>query len=1096
MGSRGQLAVFAAACAALLLLSASAGAAGGGAPSAIRSSANLRLRATNAWYGDGRIPLDSRRGPFSPAYERFLARTAARERLASRATPRATSPAWVNLGPTKANFATNGVTLDVTDSGRPRSIIVHGSTIYVASAMGGVWKSTDSGSTWAPITDGEPTLSDGSLAMDPNNSSILYLGFGDPFDGFGIGLVKSTDGGATWSSPVSLGNETTIPDIVVDPSDSSIVLAATDDGLYRSTNAGASFSKVSIATGDVGAPKVWSIAPTATHHFVLSLEGNPNAAPGSSTDGQIWTSTDDGATWSKATGVTSSSGIDRITVASAPSSPSTVYALAADPNGDLADIFKSTNGGASWTGLNVAATPFLNENSETQSVGQLFNTQGWYDQFVAVDPTDANTVYFGGSLLIAKTTDGGSTFSEISNWLGQFGLPYVHADCHAATFDANGNLYVGTDGGIAKTTDGGLTFDGSLNVGLVDQLVYSVGSSPAATSAVIGGFQDLGTRLREGSTSTFDQVIGGDGFGSDINRSDGTQMLGSLYYDQIYKSTTSGVSWAPAMVGISEANNGNAAPFLTKIVPWRGDPAGNTMYTFSNTKVYKTTNYATSWSALPTAVVSSGVLRNVGAAASNSNVVGAVASGGRVFISQNAGSSWTQSTPPNNQLSLSYISFDPGNASTVYVASVSPTQNASHLWKSTDAGAHWTSIDGYGGSANGFPTGVPVNIVTVDPLNSSTVYAGTQLGLYRSTDGGTTWSLFGTGMPLVSVDDLYIAPDDSVIRAASYGRGFWQLQSQNGGTSHTLSVTKGGSGAGTVTSNPAGIDCGATCSASFTDGTQVTLTATAATGSVFSGWSGGGCSGTSTCHVTVNADTTVTANFTATHTLTVQRTGTGSGSVTSSPAGIDCGSACAASFAGGTQVTLTATPVAGSVFSGWSGGGCSGTSTCHVTVNADTTVTANFAATHTLTVQEAGTGSGSVTSSPAGIDCGSACAASFAGGTQVTLTATPDAGSAFSGWSGGGCSGTGTCHVTVASDTTVTATFATVPSQCVVPNVKGKSLARAKSAIRAAHCAVGKVKKAASKKVRKGHVISQSPKAGKHLPDGSKVKLVVSKGKR
>jgi len=146
-----------------------------------------------------------------------------------------------------------------------------------------------------------------------------------------------------------------------------------------------------------------------------------------------------------------------------------------------------------------------------------------------------------------------------------------------------------------------------------------------------------------------------------------------------------------------------------------------------------------------------------------------------------------------------------------------------------------------------------------------------------------------------------------------------------------------------VTSSPAGIDCGATCAASFDYGTEVTLTAVAAPGSTFTGWSGSGCTGTGTCVVTVDGAKSVTANFTLnTYTLTVNKTGTGSGTVTSSPAGIDCGATCAASFDYGTEVTLTAAADSDSTFAGWSGGGCSGTGTCVVTVNAATSVTANF----------------------------------------------------------------------------------------------------------------------------------------------------------
>jgi subtilisin family serine protease len=186
------------------------------------------------------------------------------------------------------------------------------------------------------------------------------------------------------------------------------------------------------------------------------------------------------------------------------------------------------------------------------------------------------------------------------------------------------------------------------------------------------------------------------------------------------------------------------------------------------------------------------------------------------------------------------------------------------------------------------------------------------------------------------------------------------------------------------------------------------------------------------------------------HTLTVTKGGTGSGTVTSSPAGIACGATCSAAFASGSSVTLTATPAAGSTFTGWSGGGCSGTGTCTVTLSAATTVTATFAADVTLSVALAGSGSGSVTSSPSGIDCGATCSHAFASGTSVTLTATADSGSSFAGWSGGGCSGTGTCQVTLTAATSVTASFATNKKKDTTPpkvtSVKVKVNHGAKSA--------------------------------------------------
>jgi hypothetical protein len=237
-----------------------------------------------------------------------------------------------------------------------------------------------------------------------------------------------------------------------------------------------------------------------------------------------------------------------------------------------------------------------------------------------------------------------------------------------------------------------------------------------------------------------------------------------------------------------------------------------------------------------------------------------------------------------------------------------------------------------------------------------------------------------------------------------------------------VTISKGGTGAGTVTSLPAGIDCGPTCAADFPTGTVVTLTATADAASTFAGWSGA-CSGTGSCLVTVNAAQTVTASFSVAQAgLTVAKSGSGGGTITSSPAGIACGSTCSASFTAGAVVTLTAIPDASSTFVGWSGA-CSGSAACTVTVGAATSVTASFdLVQYTLTVSKTGTGSGTVTSSVGGIACSGTCSASFASGTVLSLTATPATGSSFAGWSGA-CTGTGSCALSMTAARSVSASF-------------------------------------------------------------------------
>jgi hypothetical protein len=258
-----------------------------------------------------------------------------------------------------------------------------------------------------------------------------------------------------------------------------------------------------------------------------------------------------------------------------------------------------------------------------------------------------------------------------------------------------------------------------------------------------------------------------------------------------------------------------------------------------------------------------------------------------------------------------------------------------------------------------------------------------------------------------------------------------------------LTVTKAGTGAGSVTSGPATtINCGTACSGQMVEGSTVTLTAAAASGSVFTGWSGD-CAGASpTCVVTMSGQRNVTANFELLRPLSVVRAGAGSGTVTSNVGGINCGTTCNVQVAHNTVVTLTATVGANSTFTGWSGGGCSGTGTCVVTMDASKSVTATFGQImRSVTVTTDGTGGGTVSSTPAGISCQPTCTQSFAHGTSVTLTATPNANSTFTGWSGAGCSGTGTCVVTMDTAKNVTATFTAITHPLtVVPAGQGTGL--------------------------------------------------------
>ena len=424
---------------------------------------------------------------------------------------------------------------------------------------------------------------------------------------------------------------------------------------------------------------------------------------------------------------------------------------------------------------------------------------------------------------------------------------------------------------------------------------------------------------------------------------------------------------------------------------------------------------------------------------------------------------------------------------------ISPTENGSSAVLTYNSGSASSNVDWR----------------AQDPLAS--VVDDTQLAMSSDVDDDLSCPSFGTlfhGAPCRWGTYAGASPDPTnpcvawgttmltVTPANVTGDPQWGTQNAAIDTSSgtcrvTAGVVKSGTGSGTVTSSPGGIDCGPTCSAAYDAGTPVTLTATPATGSVFSGWSGA-CSGTGKCDLTMDKAKAVVATFTAIpETLSVSKSGTGSGTVVSSPAGLRCGSTCSVEFDFGTNVTLTVTPATGSYFTGWSGD-CSGTSACTVSMTRARSVSASFSLLPvTLTVSKAGLGSGTVSSNPLGISCGQTCSRNFLYGTTVTLSATPDTASLFAGWSDA-CSGTGSCVVTMDQALSVTVKFTRA---CVVPNLKGKRLYAARRALSSAHCKPGTITWTYSNVIKRGRVISQRPKPGRHSRAGARVNLTVSKGK-
>ncbi len=697
-------------------------------------------------------------------------------------------PVWNSIGPARANKTENGIKLSVTDSGRLRTIMPHPTdpnTVYVLSSSGGIWKTTNFESpypTWSPITDKVITTSGGAAAFGRDPQTLFY-GTGDPFDGIplvGGAMLKTTDGGNTWSDLVFLENAGLITDVKVDNRGTTeVVLVGTDVGVYRSADGGNSYQQV------LGGGQAWSIARTSAG-WIASLATSAYYSPAT-----LYLSTDSGATWTpiSAPNVTTDAG--RMTLAVGAPGDAVAYAYVAtscDTTCAQKDLFRSADGGLTWAALDTVTKAPVNPNEENPTM-ELMLGQAFYNQMIVVDPTDAarNTVYLGGQLNTAKTTDGGRSWKLLTNWLAQFNLPYTHADHHTATVSTAGGkkrIMFGTDGGLTVSTDEGASFTDQKNVGLVDHLIYSMATSGVDPKSVLVGLQDNGTRIRSGNTSTFNQSFGGDGFGVGWSQANGNTALGSYVYGFIYyadKTPNIQKKWnEPVYDPATKSYNGidaRDAYFVTPIETPSAvaDPIGKTYFTNTKSKIYRTDNGGASWQPIfkgtPRAIYVRGTSHSISASPTDLNFIAAVSTGGRILVTKNGGLNWAFS---NNKVN-GYSGFNSNvawanNNQTLYVASENPNGQSTYVVKSTNGGVSWAA------AGNGLP-GVPVGKLLIPPndLSGKTVYAATWLGVYRTLDGGANWSLYGAGLPTVQVSDLYMPADASFLRVSTYGRGVWDI---------------------------------------------------------------------------------------------------------------------------------------------------------------------------------------------------------------------------------------------------------------------------------------------------------------------------------
>lgn len=651
-------------------------------------------------------------------------------------SPMTTTPAWTSLGTNSSSGGYAGI-------GRVNCIAFHptdNNTYWIGTPAGGLWKTTNNGSSWTCLTDSNDVMGVSSIIIpsDYATSNTIYIATGDrdAWDNRSIGVLKSTNGGQTWNTTAltyTLASNTMVNKLLLDPNNNNTILAATSNGLYKTTNGGTT----------------WSTQLTSTDF--IDIEFKPNSTStiyGSTTDGKIYVSTNSGSTWSQKlnTGY-------RIELAVTPNNSNMVYAVVAASNNGLQAIYKSTNSGASFSSIYNSTNLLGWEYDGSDSGGQ-----GWYDLSLAVSPTNSNVLIVGG-VITHKSSNGGSSWSCSNFWYTTGLYPVAHADKHNLVYRSNGDLFECNDGGVYISTNNGTTWTYKSN-GLVISQMYKLSVSKTVASETITGLQDNGTKLL--SNGSWSDVKGGDGMECLIDYTDVNTQYGTYTYGQISRTTDHWVN----STDIEPSAAGNGA----WVTPYIIHPTNhNTLYAgYSN--VYKTTNKGSTWTQIST-MNSTSKIRSMAISSSNSSVL-YVADNNHIWKTINGGTNWTNVTNslPVSTSNITYIAIKSTDPNTVWVTLSG--YNSNSVYKTTNGGTSWSNL------STGLPS-IPMYSIVQDTSYSTSdmLYVGTELGVYYK-EGTNNWLEYNTALPKVKIGELEIYydnnPTNSKLRAATFGRGLWE----------------------------------------------------------------------------------------------------------------------------------------------------------------------------------------------------------------------------------------------------------------------------------------------------------------------------------
>lgn len=697
---------------------------------------------------------------------------------------------WVPFGPAPIFLG------NLEYSGRTTAIAVHPTNpdiVYAGTAQGGVYRSTNGGTTWTPLMDNALSLAIGAIAIAPSNPEIVYVGTGEPnfssdsFFGVGVYRIDNASTTATLSGPLNRDSANadvmtgrSIGEVIVHPTDPNTIFVATTSGvagsggtaytplpprgIYRSTNATSAsptFTRLSGLAGNLDA-SVRDIAidpanPNILVAGVLSstvggLHRSADALSANPTFNQVFAYT--GTT-------TSELNTELTSIHPAGSGDAVFYAASGQGTGR---VLRSTDGGVTWT-LRIA--------------NNFCNPQCFYDIAIAVDPVNPDQVYLAGSptIVAAFSTNGGTSFTE--------GGSGVHVDSHALAVSKSNPaiIYLGTDGGIYRSTNSGASYV-ELNTPQYSATQFTgLAVHPTDPTLTIGGTQDNGTLQIDAGGTQWNRVDGGDGGNSiiDSNATDTTNVrMYHTYQNQLnnivgYRTrgtTTAAWSSRGCTNGTTPNNNINCGDTAVLFyAPFEAGPGNPNSVYYATDRIYRSSDLGVTHTVVSQAPIQSGVaVSSIGISPQNDNVrIFGMRTGG--LFGTTTGSATLVDLDPNAVVPTGFISrtvIDPNNVNTAYVTIANYAVN--NVWKTTNLNAApptWTNISGT------LPR-IPVSGFLVDPANSNILYAGTDIGVYVSADGGTTWNSFGTAFPRVAVFDI-AKTGNNMIRIATHGRGIWQI---------------------------------------------------------------------------------------------------------------------------------------------------------------------------------------------------------------------------------------------------------------------------------------------------------------------------------